>query len=80
MPLYLFNAGLPQPPVVPTIDLGGTTAKCLTQGCALELKTVQHLLKQGLIWGQKLAESTPDSYVIIGECVCGGKLLPPLQF
>ena len=26
IPLYLFNAGLPQPPVVPTIDLGGTSA------------------------------------------------------
>lgn len=72
IPIYLFNAGLPQLPVVPTIDLGGSFAKCLTQGCALELKTVQHLLEQGLIWGQKLAQTTPKSYVIIGECVVGG--------
>ena len=72
IPLYLFNAGLPQPPVVPTIDLGGTSAKCLSQGCALELKTVQHLLQQGLIWGEKLAKTTPQGYVIIGECVVGG--------
>ena len=72
IPIYLFNAGLPQPPVVPTIDLGGTSAKCLSQGCALELKTVQHLLQQGLIWGEKLAKTTPQGYVIIGECVVGG--------
>jgi len=29
IPVYLFNAGLPQPPVVPAIDLGGTPARCL---------------------------------------------------
>lgn len=72
IPIYLFNAGLPQVPVVSTVDLGGTTAKCLSQGCALELKTVQHLLNQGLIWGEKLAQTTPNGYVIIGECVVGG--------
>ena len=32
IPVYLFNAGLPQPPAVPVIDLGGTTARCLSQG------------------------------------------------
>lgn len=72
IPIYLFNAGLPQVPVVPTINLGGSPAKCLSQGCALELKTVQHLLNQGLIWGEKLAQTTPKGYVIIGECVVGG--------
>ncbi len=72
LPVYLFNAGLPQPPAIPTIDLGGTPAKCLSQGGALELKTVQHLLEQGLIWGEKLAKTNPKSYVIIGECVVGG--------
>ncbi len=72
LPIYLFNAGLPHSPVVPTIDLGGSPAKCLSQGCALELKTVQHLLEQGLIWGEKLAEITAQGYVIIGECVVGG--------
>ncbi len=72
IPIYLFNAGLTQRPIVPTIDLGGTPAKCLSQGRALELKTVQHLLEQGLIWGKKLAQTTPKGYVIIGECVVGG--------
>ncbi len=72
LPTFLFNAGLPQPPTVPSIDLGGTPSKCLRQGCALELKTVQHLLKQGLIWGKKLAQMSPKGYVIIGECVVGG--------
>lgn len=39
IPVYLFNAGLPQPPTVPAIDLGGTPAKCLSGGEALELAT-----------------------------------------
>lgn len=72
LPIYLFNAGLPQPPTVPTIDLDGISAKCLSQGCALELETVRHLLEQGLTWGEKLAEMTPQGYVIVGECVVGG--------
>lgn len=72
LPVYLFNAGLPQPPVVPAIDLGGTKAKCLSQGCALELATVKHLLQQGLTWGEKLAASMTQGYLILGECVVGG--------
>ncbi|MEG4066945.1 TIGR00303 family protein [Microcoleus sp. Pol11C2] len=72
LPLYLFNAGLPLPPPVPAIDLGGTPAKCLISGNALELETVKHLLEQGLIWGTKLAAQTNGSYLILGECVVGG--------
>ncbi len=72
IPLYLFNAGLPLPPTVPAIDLGGTAAKCLTSGNALELETVKHLLEQGLIWGAKLADRANNSYLILGECVVGG--------
>lgn len=72
IPLYLFNAGLPLLPPVPAINLGGSKAKCLTSGNALELQTVKHLLEQGLIWGAKLAATTNDSYVILGECVVGG--------
>lgn len=72
IPVYLFNAGLPQPPTVPAIDLGGTTAKCLSQGQALELVTVKHLLEQGLSWGNQLAASTTQDYLILGECVVGG--------
>ena len=72
IPLYIFNAGLPQPPSVPNIDLGGIPAACLTSGNALPLEIVKHLLVQGLNWGEKLAEKTPDGYVILGECVVGG--------
>ena len=72
MPVYLFNAGLPQPPVVPAIDLGGTPARCLSQGCALELATVKHIMEQGLIWGEKLATSVTQGYLVLGECVVGG--------
>ena len=72
LPVYLFNAGLPQPPAVPAIDLGGLPAQCLTSGNALPLQTVKHLFEQGLNWGQQLAASAADGYLIISECVVGG--------
>jgi uncharacterized protein (TIGR00303 family) len=72
IPVYLFNAGLPQPPAVGAIDLGGVPADCLTTGKALPLTTVEHLFRQGLRWGEKLALAATDSYIIVGECVVGG--------
>lgn len=70
LPTYLFNAGLPQTPIVPAIDLGGEGANCLGSGAALTIATVEHLLAQGLIWGERLAQLHP--YLILGECVVGG--------
>ncbi len=72
IPLYIFNAGLPTPPSVPHIDLGGMPAACLTTGAALPLATVDRLYRQGLLWGEKLAADDRDSYIVIGECVVGG--------
>jgi uncharacterized protein (TIGR00303 family) len=72
LPVYLFNAGLPQPPAVPAIDLGGLPAKCLTSGDALSLATVKQLFEEGLKWGQKLATVADGGYLIIAECVVGG--------
>lgn len=72
LPLYLFNAGLPVPPVVPHIDLGGHPARCLSTGEAMPTAPIRHLLQQGLAWGEKLARQVPQSYVILGECVVGG--------
>ncbi|WP_414561798.1 MULTISPECIES: nicotinate mononucleotide-dependent phosphoribosyltransferase CobT [unclassified Anabaena] len=72
IPIYLFNAGLPHAPAVPAIDLGGNAAKCLSGGAAMELSTVHHLLKQGLLWGERLAANTQQGYVILSECVVGG--------
>lgn len=72
LPVYLFNAGLPQPPVVAAIDLGGLPAQCLSQGKALPLETVVELLHQGLSWGTRLAAQVPQSYLVLGECVVGG--------
>lgn len=72
LPFCLFNAGLPVLPPVPSIDLGGGAAQCLSQGMALELSTVKNLLEQGLAWGEKLAIQVRQSYLILGECVVGG--------
>ena len=71
-PVYLFNAGLPVNPSVPTIDLGGVPALCITSGAAMTIERVKHLLEQGLIWGERLAKEAQNSYVILSECVVGG--------
>lgn len=72
IPTYLFNAGLPQPPAVTAIDLGGVPAACLTSGKAIPQKTVLHLFQQGIVWGETLARAAAGSYLIVGECVVGG--------
>ncbi|MEH2351839.1 nicotinate-nucleotide--dimethylbenzimidazole phosphoribosyltransferase [Nostoc sp.] len=72
IPIHLFNAGLPQPPTVPVIDLGGAPAKCLSGGAAMEITTVHHLFEQGLLWGERLAANIQQGYLIVGECVVGG--------
>lgn len=72
IPVTLLNAGLPNPPAVAAIELGGQPARCLSQGQALPLATVQHLLAQGLHWGAQLAAEVSPGYLILGECVVGG--------
>ncbi|NEO27069.1 MAG: TIGR00303 family protein [Kamptonema sp. SIO4C4] len=70
LPVHLFNAGLPQPPAVPAVQLAGKPARCVTTGQALPLDTVQALFWQGVDWGETLAQTAP--YLIIAECVVGG--------
>ncbi|MEH1910824.1 MAG: nicotinate-nucleotide--dimethylbenzimidazole phosphoribosyltransferase [Nostoc sp.] len=72
IPVHLFNAGLPQSPAVPVIDLGGAPAKCLSGGAAMEITTVHHLFEQGLLWGERLAANIQQGYLIVSECVVGG--------
>ena len=72
IPLRVFNAGLHHPPAVPTIDLGGQPAQCLSTGAALPLPLVTALFEQGLKWGTRLAAQVPQSYLILAECVVGG--------
>ncbi|NEQ24325.1 MAG: TIGR00303 family protein, partial [Microcoleus sp. SIO2G3] len=47
IPAVLFNAGLRQPPPVPCIDLGGTAARCVSSGRAIDLPVVEYSLQQG---------------------------------
>jgi uncharacterized protein (TIGR00303 family) len=72
LPVYLFNAGLPKPPAAPHIDLGGTPAQCVSTGQALPQARVEALFAQGWHWGEVLAKTVKESYLIIGECVVGG--------
>lgn len=70
IPVQIFNAGLPHPPTVEAVDLGGIAANCVSSGRAMSLELVQHLFQQGQQWGDKLARTT--DCLIIGECVVGG--------
>ncbi len=70
IPVTIFNAGLPHPPNVKTIDLGGMPANCVSSGKAMKLPMVRHLFELGKQWGIKLAARA--DYLIIGECVVGG--------
>jgi uncharacterized protein (TIGR00303 family) len=54
------------------IDLGGAYARCLSSGVAMTMDTVQRLFRQGLDWGEKLANQNPEGYLVVGECVVGG--------
>lgn len=72
IPLQIFDAGLPVPPPVPHIALGGQPAQCLTLGQALPISTVHQLFRQGQRWGHHLGNQAAGSYVVLGECVVGG--------
>ncbi len=72
IPITVFNAGLPQAPAINAIDLGGKPAQCLSTGTAMTIESVNQLFEQGLLWGEKLARTVPESYLIVGECVVGG--------
>lgn len=72
IPVQLINAGLPQAPAVAAIDVKGHPARCLSTGQAMDWAIVEHLFKQGLLWGNKLAAQVSDSYLVLGECVVGG--------
>ena len=71
-PLTLFNAGLPETPSVPAIDVQGIPARCLTTGRAIPRPQVRRLLNQGMHWGEQLAFRQAQGYLVVGECVVGG--------
>jgi uncharacterized protein (TIGR00303 family) len=72
LPLMLFNAGLPIPPSVPHIDLGGAPAACVSTGQAMARDQVESLFRIGLSWGHRLGNEADSDYLIVGECVVGG--------
>ncbi|AKG23591.1 nicotinate mononucleotide-dependent phosphoribosyltransferase CobT [Calothrix sp. 336/3] len=72
IPLHIFNAGLPQAPNLPVIDLGGNPAECLTTAAAMPIATVEQLFTQGMLWGERLSQNIRNGYLVIGECVVGG--------
>lgn len=72
IPLQVFNAGLPESPPIPHIDLQGSPAACLSSGQAMSRDQVTTLFQKGLGWGHRLGNEADASYTILGECVVGG--------
>jgi uncharacterized protein (TIGR00303 family) len=72
IPICVMNAGLPMVPTIPSYDLGGVPAKCLSTGAALPIATVKHLFLEGSLLGEKLAAEVGDGYLVMGECVVAG--------
>lgn len=71
IPLTMLNAGLPLSPTVPSVDLGGKPAQCLSTGAALPLDIVHHLWQKGLAQGESPITAQGD-YLLLAECVVGG--------
>lgn len=69
IPLTVLNAGLPSS-TVPSVDLGGKPAQCLSTGAALPLDIVCGLWQRGLTLGESL--SIESDYLLLAECVVGG--------
>jgi len=72
MPVYVFNAGLAISPAIAHIDLAGMPAQCVSTGKALPRDRVADLFQQGWQWGERLAQTVADGYLMIAECVVGG--------
>jgi uncharacterized protein (TIGR00303 family) len=70
IPILVFDAGLPTPPTVDHISLGGAIATCLSGGRSLPISVVKHLFEIGRSWGEKLSDRA--DYLILSECVVGG--------
>ncbi len=70
IPLWILDAGVPIAPAVPSINLGGQPARCLSTGLAQDGATIKRLFEKGLSWGETLAAQ--DGYLILAECVVGG--------
>jgi uncharacterized protein (TIGR00303 family) len=72
IPIWLLDAGLPVPPAVEAIALGGQPAQCLSTGAAQNPAIVRQLFQQGLRWGETLAAQAGSGYLLVAECVVGG--------
>ena len=72
VPIHLLSTGLPDKLSVPHTALPQIIAKSVQTGQAMTLGQTKALFESGLHWGDRLAQSCPDGYLILGECVVGG--------
>ncbi|MCX5928733.1 MAG: NaMN--DMB phosphoribosyltransferase [Synechococcus sp. LacPavin_0920_WC12_MAG_50_7] len=72
LPALVVDAGCAVAPAIPHIRLGGTPARCLSSGKAMELAAVLRLQQQGLRLGYRWAQCHPQGLLVLAECVPGG--------
>lgn len=72
LPAVVVDAGCAVAPAIPHIRLGGTPARCLSSGMAMELAAVLRLQQQGHRLGYRWAQCHPQGLLVLAECVPGG--------
>ena len=72
IPVFLIDAGLPQPLSVVAQVLSKTPARCVSTGHAMPIELVKTLFNAGIAIGQKWSQQHPGEYLLIGECVVAG--------
>ena len=72
LPALVVDAGCAVAPAIPHIRLGGTPARCLSSGKAMELAAVLRLQQQGQRLGYRWAQCHPQGLLVLAECVPGG--------
>ena len=72
IPVFLIDAGLPQPLSVVAQVLSKTPALCVSTGHAMPIELVKALFNAGIAIGQKWSQQHPGEYLLIGECVVAG--------
>jgi uncharacterized protein (TIGR00303 family) len=72
IPVFLIDAGLPQPLSVVAQVLSKTAARCVSTGHAMPIETVKSLFYAGRAIGREWSQQHRSEYLLIGECVVAG--------
>ncbi len=72
IPVFLIDAGLPQPLSVVAQVLSKMPARCVSTGDAMPIELVKALFNAGRAIGREWSQQHRGEYLLIGECVVAG--------